>query len=272
MNKGELENLIPEAKNRFIEKFPDAKALVEEVEVYVILNSNREKKRLEVFEHCDARLRRDEPAEGETVLGKKHKAVIIYAAAIKSNKRFLYVMWHELGHVYSYAKSSRLFDEAEQDLIHDRDTEIKSGMSLWSELIAEVIAHKVENAPASAAMYLKELQMEQFMDEAVNSGKLRTYPLAFFFAMFFADNTVQAWSEDNGGIVPGVNNCNEDIFDILHPLTDLLGRQLMKKDFAKVSRKTMVEIGEQINYLWDFCLMQESSNMLRLLATDQLDG
>lgn len=272
MNKAELENLVPEAKGKFVERFPDAVSLVEDVEVYVILNSNREKKRLEVFEYCDARVRSDEPAEGETVLGKKHKAIIIYASVIKSKKRFLYVMWHELGHVYSYTKSSEVFDEAEQDLIHDRDTEVKSGMAVWSELIAEVIAHKVEDAPISKSFYLKEMQMEQCMDEAVNSGRLQTYPLAFFFAMYFADNTVQAWSEDNGGIVPGVNNCNEDIFDILRPLTDLLGRQLMKQDFAKISRNTMVEIGEQINCLWDFCLMQESSNMLRLLATGQLNG
>lgn len=55
MNKGELENLIPEAKAKFVERFHDAASLVENVEVYVILNSNREKKRLEVFEYCDAR-------------------------------------------------------------------------------------------------------------------------------------------------------------------------------------------------------------------------
>ena len=272
MNKGELEKLIPEAKAKFVEKFPDAASLVEDVEVYVILNSNREKKRLEVFEYCDARVRPDEPAEGETVLGKKHKAIIIYASVIKSKKRFLYVMWHELGHVYSYVKSSKVFDEAEQDLIYDRDTEIKSGMSLWSELIAEVIALKVEDAPISSSMYLKAMQMERFMDEAVNTGNLQTYPLAFFFAMLFADNTVQAWSGDNGGIVPGVNNCDDDIFEILKPLTNVLGYQLMKKDFAKISRKKMTEIGELVNYLWDFCIMSQSSRWLRQMATGQLDG
>lgn len=271
MNKGELENLIPEAKAKFVERFPDAASLVEDLEVYVVLNSNREKKRLEVFEYCDARVRSDEPAEGETVLGKKHKAIIIYASVIKSKKRFLYVMWHELGHVYSYAKSSEVFDEAEQDYVQNSDTEIRSAMSLWSELIAEVIAHKVEDAPISSSMYLKEMQMEQFMDEAVNSGRLHPYPLAFFFAMYFADNTVQAWSEENGGIVPGLNNCDEDIFEILRPLTDVLGYQLMKRDFARISRKTMVEIGELVNCLWDFCLMQETSRRLRLMATGQLE-
>ena len=272
MNKGELENLIPEAKAKFVERFPDAASLVEDLEVYVVLNSNREKKRLEVFEYCDARVRSDEPAEGETVLGKKHKAIIIYASVIKSKKRFLYVMWHELGHVYSYAKSSEVFDEAEQDYVQNSDTEIRSAMSLWSELIAEVIAHKVEDAPISSSMYLKEMQMEQFMDEAVNSGRLHPYPLAFFFAMYFADNTVQAWSEENGGIVPGLNNCDEDIFEILRPLTDVLGYQLMKRDFARISRKTMVEIGELVNCQWDFCLMQETSRRLRLMATGQLNG
>lgn len=271
MNKGELEKLIPEAKAKFIEKFPDAASLVEDVEVYVILNSNREKKRLEVFEHCDARVRPDEPAEGETMLGKNHKAIIIYASVIKSKKRFLYVMWHELGHVYSYAKSSEVFDEAEQDLIHDRDTEVKSGMAVWSELIAEVIALKVEDAPISNSFYLKEMQMEQFMDEAVNSGRLSPYPLAFFFAMLFADNTVQAWVDDNDGNVPGVNNCNEAIFDILSPLTDVLGYQMMEKDFAKISRETLCEIGDLVNCLWDFCNMGDPDELRRLIL-NQMGG
>lgn len=263
MNKGVLETLVPETKAQFIEAFPQSADLIQNTEIYVILNSNREKKRLEVFERCAARVKEDGPNEGEAVIGANGRAVIIYATVIKSQARFKKVLWHELGHIYSQALSRELFEEAEKDMLLDNDTLIRNGMCIWSEFIAEVISYIVEDTMPRASAWQSVAIMENLMDEAVNSGNLSPYPLAFFNAMLYEDPTVVAWREQNDYVVPGLNNCDDDILPLLKNISDVLGEQLQKEDFVSITRETLESIGNCVNELWDFCEMAVFSRTMQ---------
>lgn len=271
MNKGVLETLIPETKAQFLRAFPQSADLIDNTEIFIILNSNREKKRLEVFERCGARVKEDGPNEGEAVIGANGRAVIIYASVIKSQARFKRVLWHELGHIYSQALNSELFAEAEKDMLADNDTLIRNGMCIWTEFIAEVIAYIVEDAIPRASAWQSVAIMENLMDEAVNSGNLAPYPLAFFNAMLYEDPTVVAWREQNEYVVPGLNNCDDDILPLLKNLSDVLGEQLQKEEFVCVSRDMLEKIGECVNELWDFCEMSVFSNTIKRWKSDMSD-
>lgn len=263
MNKGVLETLIPETIAQFINAFPQSAELINSVEIAIILNANREKKRLEVFERCKARIKEDGPNEGEAVIGENGRAVIIYATVIKSKRRFKRVLWHELGHIYSQALSKELFDEAEKDMLQDNDTLIRNGMCIWSEFIAEIIAYIVEDLPPHVSAWQSVSIMQNLMDEAVNTGNLSPYPLAFFNAMLYEDPTIVAWREYNDYVVPGLNNCDDDILPLLKRLTDLLGNQLQEDEFICISRETLQQIGECVNELWDFCEMSVFSRAMQ---------
>lgn len=263
MNKGDVESIIPEAKEQFVLFFPEAEKLIANTEICVILNGNRQKKRREIFERYGVKLREDEPAEGETIVGKQSAAVILYGSVIKNERRCKHVLWHELGHVLSNTLSRDLFEEAEADMEMDRDTLIKSGMAVWSEFIAEYIALLVEDEPASGVAWEKAFQMEQHMDAAVNSGLLQVYPLAFFFAMLLGDATICSWREANGYAVPGLNHCDEDIFPALKEITELLAEQVEQEEFAQISHDTLSHLGECVNALWDFCYMANTSRELQ---------
>lgn len=263
MNKGILQALVPETKAQFLKAFPQAEDVITNTEVFVILNSNRARKRAEVFAYCGAREKEDGALEGEAVIGSLHRAVIIYATVIKSQRRFKHVLWHELGHIYSQAVNQELFAEAERDMLEDNDTLVRNGMCIWTEFIAEVIAYIVEDLPPASSAWQSTALMQHLMDEAVNTGHLAPYPLAFFMAMLYEDPTVRAWSECNGNTVPGLNHCDDDILPLIKRLTDILGEQLQEEVFVCISRETLEQIGECVNDLWDFCEMSMFSRALQ---------
>lgn len=114
-------------------------------------------------------------------------------------------------------------------------------------------------------------ETSDLMDEAVNSGNLAPYPLAFFNAMLYEDPTVVAWREQNEYVVPGLNNCDDDILPLLKNLSDVLGEQLQKEEFVCISRDMLEKLGECVNELWDFCEMSVFSSAIRRWKSDMSD-
>lgn len=253
MNKGELINWIPAAKQQFIEKFPQSEGVINDTEIVVLLRNNFEEKRLSVFEYCDVPFRVYEPSEGEAVIGSKKKVVIIYAWTIKSVKRFQYVLWHEWGHIYSHLVNQALVQKAEDDVKFDRDTPLRSGLSIWSEFIAETIAYAVEDDEPAKYPHAALQKLECYLDEAVNSGLLNVYPLAFFYAMAINNPTICLWVELNNGQVPLSNRCDDIVIPLVGDLLNILGRQTQKKNFVRISRAKLEEIGRHVDILWEYC-------------------
>lgn len=253
MNKGELTVLIPETKQQFNDTFPNSEEIIRDTEVVILLNKNREAKRIAVFESCGVPVREDAKIEGEAVIGTTKNAVIIYASVIKSPSRFKRVLWHELGHVYSYVVNRKLYLEAEDDLRNNLDTPIRSGMSVWSEFIAEFIAYMVEDGRPANYLWPVFKKLEAYMDEAVNSGRLNVYPLAFFCAMAFGDPSVVAWSNAHNNAIPGFDNCDDIVIPLVGSLLDALGKQLQKDDFVCITPAKLKDIGKNVDILWDYC-------------------
>lgn len=253
MNKSDLTVLVPDAKRFFIKAFPDSEKLINDTEVVILIDKNRAAKRIAVFESCGVQVRPDGRNEGEAVIGKTKSVVIIYSSAIRSPDRFYHVVWHELGHIYSSFVNQKLFRDAENDLTNDLDTPLRSGMSVWSEFIAEVIAYTVEDGEPEKDFWPIFKKLESLMDEAVNSGYLNVYSLAFFCAMAVKDPSVVAWSDCNKNQVPGFNHCDDTVIPLVGDLINTLGRQSLKKNFVRISRAKLEEVGKHIDILWDYC-------------------
>lgn len=70
-------------------------------------------------------------------------------------------------------------------MIEDKDTELRCGSALWSEMIAEVFAYRAERNEFTPYCGYADVIIEERMDKAVNTGYLSVYDLAFYMAMFF---------------------------------------------------------------------------------------
>lgn len=253
MDKNRLTALVLEAKKRFIGALPNAAEIINNTDVIILEGADYEAERIAVFESCGAPVRVYEPSEGEAVIGKTKSKIIIYSFNIKRVNRFRYVLWHELGHVYSYEVNRALFEEAEKDVASNNDTLLGSGLSVWSEYIAESIAYIVENRKPDKYPWAAIQKLQGYLDEAVNTGSLKVYPLAFFYAMAISDPTICLWSETHKGQVPGFNNCDDTVIPLVGNLLNVLGRQLQKDDFVRITPAKLKEVGKHVDILWDYC-------------------
>lgn len=263
MNKNELTILVKEAKERFLDVFPQSAEILAKTDIVLLSNRNRAEMRKKVFEDHGASFREDGDNEGEALLGYKGFAVIIYTAAIKSENRFRWVLWHELGHVFSFVTCKELFIDAENDKNAWRDTLIRSGMSVWSEFIAEVIAYNVADEPPQPIAWPKQEEMRGLMNAAVNGPVLSTYDLAFYCAIYMEDPTIYAMLQRNKEASIGLDDCDDEIIPLIENLLYILDQQLCKDEHWIIERKMLEAIGQCVDDLFAYKSLVNVSKTLR---------
>ena len=209
MKKADAERLIPYIKTTFSAAFPTAKKIVEETPIVLIPNRGRTEARNKVIEACGAAYKVDGENRGEVIFGSKGRAVLLYPTVAESDWDFCHTGWHELGHVFTNLVNKELFIDAENDVRADRDTKRRSGMSVWSEFIAEYIAILIENEEPQPMAWPKQDILANLIQEATGSGSLNPYPLAFYCAMMMGDNTIDAMMQRQHNAAIGLDECDD---------------------------------------------------------------
>lgn len=253
MKKTNAERLIPYIKTTFIAAFPTAKEIVEETPFVLIPNHGRAEARQNAIEICGATYKADGNIRGEVIFGSKGRAVLIYTAVAETDRDLCHTGWHELGHVFANLVNKELFVDAENDALANRDTKRRSGMSLWSEFIAEYIAILIEDEDPQAVAWPKQDILAGLIKDAVGTGMLNPYPLAFYCAMMMGDNTVDEMLQRQPNAAIGLDKCDDLLSEMIINLLRLLDKQLCNEDFWSITLKNLENIGAQVDEIWTHC-------------------
>ena len=273
MKKAEAERLIPYIKTTFIAAFPTAKEIVEETPIMLISNRGRAEARQRAFEQTGARFKEDDANRGEAIFGPKGRAILIYTAVAENDEDFCHTGWHELGHVLTKVVNKDLFIEAENDVNAMHDTQIRSGMAVWSEFIAEYIAILILDEEPEPIAWPKQEILANLIQEATGTGSLNPYPLAFYCALMMGDNTIDAMLHRQPNAAIGLDECDDIAGELIVGLLNLLDEQLCEKEFWNISREMLEKIGAQIDELWSHCYYSPVTELLnKILKRNKNNG
>lgn len=262
MKKADAQRLIPYIKTTFIAAFPSAKEIVEDTPIILIANRGRTETRQKAFEQTGARFKEDDDIRGEAIFGPKGRAILIYTAVAEGDWDFCHTGWHELGHVLTKVINKELFLEAENDVNAMHDTQIRSGMAVWSEFIAEYIAILIEDEDPQPIAWPKQDILANLIREATGSGSLNPYPLAFYCAMMMGDKTIDAMMQRQPNAAIGLDECDDLAGELIVGLLNLLDEQLCQEEFWNISREMLEKIGAQIDELWSHCYYSTATAVL----------
>ncbi len=263
MKKVDAEKLIPYIKTTFIAAFPTAKEIVEETPFVLIPNRGRTEARQRAMDACGATYKVDGDNRGEVIFGPKGRAVLIYTTVAETDWDFCHTGWHELGHVFTNLVNKELFIDAENDVRAERDTKRRTGMSVWSEFIAEYIAILIENEEPQPVAWPKQDILSGLIKDAVGTGMLNPYPLAFYCAMMMGDNTIDEMLQRQPDASIGLDECDDLLSNMIVTLLRLLDKQLCKEDFWDISLEELEGIGAQVDEIWTHCYYSGAVNALQ---------
>ena len=263
MRKSDAERLIPYIKTSFIAAFPTAKEIVEETPFVLIPNRGRAEARQKAMDACGASYKADGDSRGEVIFGPKGRAVLIYTTIAESDWEFCHTGWHELGHVFTNLVNKELFIDAENDMRAERDTKRRTGMSVWSEFIAEYIAILIQDEEPQPVAWPKQDILSALIKDAVGSGMLNPYPLAFYCAMMMGDNTIAEMLQRQPDAAIGLDECDDLLADMIINLLRLLDKQLCKGEFWDITLEDLEGIGAQVDEIWTHCYYAGALNTLQ---------
>lgn len=185
ITKKDAETQAAEVRGSLKQVFPSLIDLVANTPVYLISNKDSLLKRNQIAAEIEADDRNSVvDTAAEVLVGEAGIAIIVYYSRI-DEYLFKHYLRHEFGHVVFISVCRDLYEKVRRDIAIDRDTPIRNGAALWTELIAEVFAYRAEENSFCPCPYFAAEQAERFMDEAVNTGAFNPYPMAFYLAMFF---------------------------------------------------------------------------------------
>lgn len=157
------------------------------------------------------------------------------------------------------------------DIAQDLDTYLRSGASLWSELVAETFAYRVEQNGFSPYRGFSELQAESLMDEAVTTDVFEPYPFAFYLAMFFEDPEILYYRDKYPNATIGANHCDDEIMPIIENTLNIVAPLLDKDDVWNIREEELVSVGKCVNELWDYCWHKKEVSLFERIS-DYLNG
>lgn len=280
MKKQDALKMVGPAKAKLIAAFPQYAQLIEDTEVYLLSSKDKTDKRNGIAAELSARPKAAiVDTASEAIAGKDRFAVVMYYQDIRPTL-FVHYLFHEFGHVISIDANRELFSEAQEDVDQDKDTPLRNGSALWSELIAEVIAYRAEDGEPDSNSWEATARIEALMDEAVNTGYFEPYPFAFYCAMFFEDPTIIAYLYRHPDAAVGANNCDDAIMPYLENALQTVAVQLDKEKYWIIDRKSLCDLGNCVNDLWDYCANRHHETAMRAFAeylrqsadTDKNDG
>jgi hypothetical protein len=271
MKKQEAEVLIQSAKSRLIKEFPQYTTRIEDTAVFLISSKNKLEKRNQIAAELGAPLKgKVYRTAGESLIGPEHAAVVMYYQSIQAED-FLHFLFHEFGHILSHYASMELFLEAKEDGDYGRDTPIRSGMAVWSEFIAEVIAYRTDDGLHYPTLWEAHARIESYMDEAVNSGYFEPYWFAFYCAMFFEDPIIVDYGINHQYAAIGADHCDDEVLPLIQSTLSVLFDQLDTEEYWAINRRALNKLGKCVNDLWDFCA-KKRKRMLVSLADRLFQG
>ena len=192
----------------------------------------------------------------------KGRAILIYTTVAESDWDLCHTGWHELGHILTKVINKDLFIEAENDVNAMHDTQIRSGMAVWSEFIAEYIAILIDDEEPQPVAWPKQDILANLIQEATGSGSLNPYPLAFYCAMMMGDNTIDAMMQRQHNAAIGLDECDDMTGELIVGLLKILDEQLCQEEFWNISREMLEKIGAQIDELWSHCYYSTATTVL----------
>lgn len=269
MKKADAERLIPYIKTAFVAAFPTAKEIVEETPIILISNRGRTEARQKAFEQTGARFKEDDKLRGEAIFGPKGRAILLYIAAAEGDWDLCHTGWHELGHVFTKVINKELFIEAENDVNAMRDTQVRSGMSVWSEFIAEYIAILIEDEEPQPIAWPKQDILTNLVHEATDSGSLDPYPLAFYCAMMMGDNTIDEMLQRQPNAAIGLDECDDLTGELIIGLLNILDEQLCQEELWNISREMLEKIGAEVDALWSHCYYFSAAELVKRILKSE---
>ncbi len=264
MKRIEAEAMIAPVKERLKAAFPKYANLVDETSVLLLKSNDNEEQRRQIAAELKARYKEPESdTAGETVVGELGFAIEMYYQRI-SKDVFKHYLLHEFGHVISINACKELYDEAQEDGDYNRDTPLRSGVALWSELIAEVIAYRLEDGEVTPVSWNALTRIEALMDEAVDGDAFAPYPFAFYCAMFFEDPVILNYIEQYPNAAVGTNHCEDGIVPHIEACLTRIDNQLFQEEYWTINRQDLVELGNCVNDLWDYCWHRRLRKVLEM--------
>lgn len=267
----ELLQSLPVIKEQFAEMIPGTAEIIAPVKVHVIGNRNREESRKQVFELYGSAYKEDsETMLGETVDGKNGFAVLVYSEQIQIPEQLCHVIWHELGHIINKILNYDLVTRAEQDCYAGKDTELRNGYGVWSECVAEMIALTVENRMMCPHKETLLDYLDGLLDEAIGTGIVLADSLGFYMAYLCKEPFSMEYRKSFEQSIISKKQYKHEIMECLHIVSDIIGRQAIKKDFWVIDQEFLEELGCGFDYLWNEVYACRYSSISEISLRDRL--
>lgn len=264
--KNEAERQVAEAKESIAAVFPSLTGIIEHTPVYLISNKDSLLKRNQIAAEIKADDRNSiADTAAEVLVGEDGIAVIVYYSRIDEHL-FKHYLRHEFGHVVFISACWDLYNKVRSDIALDKDTLIRNGAALWTELIAEVFAYRAEENSFCPCPYFAAEQAEMFMDEAVNTAEFNPYPMAFYLAMFFEDPEILYYRDKYPNVAVGANHCDDEIMPVIEKTLNVVVRLLDKDDFWIISEEELTSVGKCVNELWDYCWQRKEERVYKRIS------
>lgn len=266
IRKNVAQEQVFNVKNELKNTFPELTDLICNTPVYLLSGQNKVMSRNRIAEEIGADGRSSViDTAAEVLVGKNNFAIIMYYTRIPKYL-FKHFLLHEFGHVASIFHCKSIYDKVQKEIELDSDTELRSGASLWSELVAEAFAYRVEGNRFAPYGGYSELQAERLMDEAVNVDAFEPYPFAFYLAMFFEDPEILYYRDKYPNAAIGANHCDDEIMPIIEKTLNVVVRLLDKDDVWNVSEMELTSVGKCVNELWTYCWHKKEINIFEQIS------
>ncbi len=262
ITKKDAETYTAEVRESIKKVFSSLIDLVDKTPVYLLSNRDSLLKRNQIAAEIKADDRNSvADTAAEVLVGADGIAVIVYYSRI-DEYLFNHYLRHEFGHVAFISVCRDLFEKVRRDIALDKDTLIRNGAALWSELVAETFAYRAEHNRFSPYPGYAALQAEKLMDEAVNDDVFMPYPFAFYLAMFFEDPEILYYRDRYPNVAVGANHCDDEIMPIIEKTLNVVVRLLDKDDFWIITEDELKQVGKRVNELWDYCWHKRNVKLL----------
>lgn len=244
----EIKNYIEQAKNIFIEKYPDIKV----PKIVVCPVSRRQIIRNKVFQECGATKEDSYGTEGEVISGIYGKQIIVYQSMAKSKLNVYNTTWHELGHI--------LFgDNYDFGIDLNKDTPIRSGYAIINEFMAQYIAFTVNDFKPFKCLRNAHIYLQMAF-----SDYIKPYYLSLFYSIIHGDKTLpQRYYNECAEYV------QEKVWGYIDEINNELERQLSKPNFWKVSTVFFEKVGELYDAMYHIVYESNIMNKFREIISGE---
>lgn len=257
MDSRDALNQISTAKVRLNEVFPQYKDIIEGTSIYLLPEENKLEERNRIAIELGAQSKPDvENTVAETIYGSKATAILVFFEPL-DHDRLNHFLFHEFGHVFSLISNRALYTEALKDSESKNYTSLSAGANVWSELIAEAVALRVEGGKPDAVPTNAVMELQRELDAAINVGRFNPYSFSYYCARYFEDPTIVSYRSNNPDSIIGTENCDQKIIPVLEETLRVVSMQLSQEEYWIIDRQTLNSLGRIVEVLFDYCFVRQ---------------